>query len=134
MQKLPTALEKVCETHHKNTELKAAIAEIEQQLEQNYQQMIRDFFPYLLSVYQDWRPQFGEVAMAIRLNEMYCFEVTICSIDRFGIRAQEGTKPVYHSFDLNPKIEEYELPHFIIPKHAYEKDIKQLFQWQFLHQ
>ena len=73
MQKLPTALEKVFETYQKNTGLEAAIAEIEKQLEQNYQQMIKDFFPYLLSVYEDWRPRPGEIAMAIRLDGMYCF-------------------------------------------------------------
>ena len=71
--------------------------------------------------------------MAIRLDGMYCFEVTISTIDRYGIRAQEGTKPVYHRFDLHPKLEEYEVPHFIIPKSAYEQDIKGLFPLRFLH-
>lgn len=61
-------LEKVVEIRRKNVELESDIAKIKDQLEQNCQRMIKAFFPYLLSLYENWRPCLGEIAMSINLE------------------------------------------------------------------
>ena len=130
---IPPELKRVVEIRRKNIELEAAIAEIKKQLEQNCTLMIKDFFPYLLSLYESWHPRLGEIALAINLEGGHCFEVIVKSVDGYRVRTQEGDKAVYHTFDLNPKVEEYEVASFIIPKQAYaEHHIKKLFALQFL--
>lgn len=125
-------LQTVLNTHYKNIELESTIARIKEQLQQNYQLIIRDFFPYLLSLYESWHPRLGEIAMVINLERDYCFEVIIRSVDGYRVRAQEGKKDAYHIFDLNPRVEEYEAASFVIPKQNYEDDIKKLFELRFL--
>ncbi len=125
-------LQNVMNTHRKNAELELVIARIEEELEQNYKLIIRDFFPYLLSLYEGWRPRLGEIAMVINLERNYCFEVIIRGVDGYNVRAQEGEKAVYHNFDLNPKLEEYEVASFVIPKQSYDDDIKEHFELRFL--
>lgn len=125
-------LEEVVNIQRENMELMAEIAQIEKRLQANYQRMIRGFFPYLLSIYAGWRPRIGETAIAIDLEHSYCFEVFIRSVDGFRVRAQEGKKAVYHVFDLNPCLEEYEVASFIVPEQNYMDDIKQYFGLQFL--
>ena len=127
-------LQAALNTHCKNIELESTIARIEEQLRQNYQLIIRDFFPYLLSLYKSWRPRLGEIAMVINLERDYCFEVIIRSVDGYRVRAQEGKKDVYHIFDLNPRVEEYEVASFVIPKQNYEDDIKNMFELNFLQE
>lgn len=130
----PPDLEKIVEIRRKNVELESDIAKIKDQLEQNCQRMIKAFFPYLLSLYENWRPRLGEIAMFINLEMGHCFEVTVKSVDGYRVRAQEGSKSVYHTFELNPRVEEYEVATFIIPKQAYEDNhIDQLFALRFLH-
>lgn len=125
-------LENVVNTHRKNAELELAIARIEEELEQNYKLIIRDFFPYLLSVREGWRPRLGEIAMVINLERNYCFEVIIKSVDGYSVRAQKGEKEVYYNFEINPRLEEYEVASFIIPKQNYDDDIKEHFELRFL--
>ena len=131
---IPPNLEQVVEIRRQNMELEANIAKIEEQIQQNYQGMIKDFFPYLLSLYENWHPRLGEIAISINLEMGHCYEVTVRSVDGYRVRAQEGSKPVYHTFELNPRAEEYEVAIFIIPKQAYEDNhINKLFALQFLH-
>jgi hypothetical protein len=125
-------LERVADIQRENAKLESEIAQIEKQLQKNYRRMIRGFFPYLLSVYAGWRPQLGETAISINLEQGHCFEVTIRSVDGYRVRAQEGKKAVYHVFDLNPRVEEYEVASFVIPKQDYMNDVKGLFGLQFL--
>ena len=54
------------------------------------------------------------------------------SVDGYSVRAQEGEKAVYHNFELNPKLEEYEVASFVIPKQNYDDDIKEHFELRFL--
>ncbi len=124
-------LKEVIKIYRENLDLEAKIKDIEAQINQNNRLIIKHFFPYLLGIYEKWRPQINEKAMAIYFEADICFEVTIKNIDGYNIRAQEGKKDVYHRFELNPKLAEYEVASFIIPKHNYD-EIKEFFKFTFL--
>lgn len=70
--------------------------------------------------------------MIVDFERSHCFEVTIRSVDGYRLRAQEGDKFVFHRFDLNPSLEEYEVAVFAIPEQSYRDDIKPNFDLQFL--
>ena len=124
-------LEEAANIQRENAELLAEIAQIEERLQQNHRRMIKAFFPYLLSIYEGWRPRLGEAAIVINFEYGNCFEVFIRNVDGYDVRAQEGKKNSYHIFDLNPRLEEYEVASFIIPKQNYVDDIKGYFELQF---
>lgn len=109
-----------------NLELETKIERLSDEIETNYELIIKHFFPYLLSTYKKWHPKLKEKAMYIDLENKYCFKVTVQNIDGDIVRVQQGKKSIYHNFSLNPSIEEYEVPNFIIPKWSYDK-IKPLF-------
>ena len=119
-------LKNVIEVYHENIELEEKIDGIKNKIEQNHKLIIKYFFPYLLSVYENWRPALEEKAMVMDFESNYCFEVTIKKINGYMVRAQEEQRDVFHRFELNPKLDEYEVPHFIIPKSSF-KEIKKLF-------
>lgn len=127
----PQGLSSVQAIYQKNQKLEAQIEEIKAEIEANHKQLIAAFFPYLLAVYARWRPSLGEKAMAIYFDMHICFEVTIREINGYRVRAQEGQKSVYHRFELNPVLEEYEMPAFIIPMGSYN-EIKDLFSLTYL--
>ncbi|MBM4460092.1 MAG: hypothetical protein FJ011_20410 [Chloroflexi bacterium] len=83
-------------------------------------------------MYDGWRPRLGETAIAINFEYGHCFEVLIRNVDGYRVRAQEGKKNAYHVFDLNPRLEEYEVASCIIPKQNYLDDIKDYFGLRFL--
>jgi hypothetical protein len=114
----------VLNIYHKNAELTSAITRINEEIEDNYQLIIHNFFPYLLDTYKDWRPHLGEVAMVINLESNTCFEVIIRRVDGYNVKAQAGETSSYYNFELNPKLEEYEMAIFVIPKQNYDDDIK----------
>lgn len=124
-------LEEAANIQRENAELLAEIAQIEERLQENRRRMIKAFFPYLLSIYEGWRPRLGEAAIAINFEYRNCFEVFIRNVDGYEVRAQEGKKNAYHIFDLNPRLEEYEAASFVIPKQNYVDDIKGYFDLQF---
>ena len=131
MKTEPT-LENVSKVDRENIELEAEIKRLEDKIKQNHKRLIEYFFPYLLSVYEKWRPRLEEKAMAIYFGPHICFEVTVKEIDGYVIRAQEGQKKnVVHRFELNPVLEEYEAPCFIIPQSSYE-EIKEFFDLRLL--
>lgn len=125
-------LANVIKLYRENLELEAKIENIQAKIEQNHKLIIKYFSPYLLSIYEKWRPRMGEKAMAIDFDAHICFEVIIDKIDGYRIRAREGEKSnVYHRFELNPALEEYEVPNFIIPKSCYD-EIKDFFDFEYL--
>ena len=109
-----------------NLELETKIEHISNEIERNYDLIIKHFFPYLLSTYKKWHPKLKEKAIYIDLENKYCFEVTVTNINGYIIRVQQGKKSIYHNFSLNPSLEEYEVANFIIPKWSYD-EIKPLF-------
>lgn len=116
--------------YQKNSALETKIEEIKAEIEQNQQEIIRAFFPYLLSIYDKWRPKLGEEAVFIGFEGNMCFDVTIRTVDGYRVRAQEGEKRVFHNFELNPTLKEYQTANFIIPKQEFEK-IKELFNFTY---
>lgn len=130
--KIEQTLENVIKVDRENIELEAKIESLKDQIRQNHKRLIEDFFPYLLSVYEKWRPRLEEKAMAIYFGPHICFEVTIKEINGYMVRAQEGQKAnVLHRFELNPVLDEYEVPCFILPKWSYD-EIKDFFEFEFL--
>jgi len=124
-------LENVIKVYRENIELEAKVKSIKNEIEQNHKLIIEYFFPYLLSVYEKWQPALEEKAMVIDFASYYCFEVTIKKINGYMVRAQEGQRDVYHRFELNPVLNEYEVPVFVIPKSSYD-EIKDLFAFKYL--
>jgi len=110
-----------------NLAMEAQIEAFKTRIEENNELFIKYFFSYLLAIYEKWRPQIDEKAMAIYFDDNICFEVTIKTIDGYQVRAQEGRKEKYHNFELNPQLAEYEVPCFIIPKQNYD-EIKGFFK------
>lgn len=124
--------EKIGQSYNRNRALETEIERLNEQIKQNNKQLIQDFFPYLLAIYATWRPRLGEIAMLIDWEYCFCFEVIIRTVDGHFVRAQEGEKRVFHRFELDPKLEEYVQPSFIIPKANFEADIKDYFELDFL--
>jgi len=130
--KIEQELQNVLKVHRENLELEAKIEELQGKIGRNHKLIIKHFFPYLLSIYEKWRPSLEEKIMAMDFESQCCFELTIKTIDGHMIRAQEGEKQnVYHRFELNPKLKEYVVPHFIIPKSSYN-EIKKFFKFTLL--
>lgn len=123
-------LKETVELYQKNSALEREIEEIKAEIEQNQQGITRAFFPYLLSIYEKWRPKLGEKAVFIGFDGNMCFDVTIRTVDGYRVRAQEGEKSVFHNFELNPTLEEYQTANFIIPKQEFEK-IQDLFNFTY---
>lgn len=128
--KVEQELKEVLKFYRKNIELEEKIESIEGEIKQNHRSIIKFFFPYLLSVYEKWRPRLEEKIIYISLEHNHCYELTVKSVDGHTVRTREGEKDVYHRFDLNPVLEEYEVANFIIPKRSYD-EIKHLFQLEF---
>ena len=124
-------LKDAIKAYSENIELKTKMDCIRNEMKQNYQLIIKHFFPYLLSTYEKWRPKLEEKAMSVDFESNFCFEVTIKNIDGYMVRAQEGQKSVYHRFYLNPVMEDYEVANFIIPKWSYD-EIKDSFNLKYL--
>lgn len=124
-------LEDVIRVYGTNIELEKKTESIRDEIKQNHKLIIKYFFPYLLSTLKKWQPQLEEKAMYINLEEHYCFEVTIKTIDGYIVRAQEGEKRVYHRFQLDPVLEECKVANFILPKWSYD-EIKNLFHLDYI--
>ena len=129
--KTEQALQNVLKVYRENFDWEAKIEELQGKIERNHKLIIKYFFPYLLSIYEKWRPSLEEKVMAIDFESQCCFELTIKTIEGHMIRAQEGQKDFYHRFELNPKLKEYMVPHFIIPKSSYN-EIKKFFKFTLL--
>ena len=52
-------------------ELETRMDSIRNEIEQNYQLIIKHFFPYLLSTYGKWRPKLEEKAMSINFESNF---------------------------------------------------------------
>ncbi|MEM7535146.1 MAG: hypothetical protein AAF639_23420 [Chloroflexota bacterium] len=111
----------------KQTELEAKIKELRTEIEQNHLTLIQAFFPYLLPIYEKWRPHIGEVAVLVNFEHSYCHDVIVREINGYRVRAQEGDKSMYHRFELNPDLDGYIKPVFILPKQNFD-EIKASFE------
>ncbi len=121
--------EGVLNGYRKNLELEEQIEAIKEEIKQNHRSIIEAFFPYLLRVYEKWRPSIGEKAVHIDFERNYYFEVTVRGVDGYRVRTQERDINSYISFELNPGKDNYEVPNFIIPMWSYD-EIKHLFQFE----
>jgi hypothetical protein len=124
-------LKNVIKVYRENIELEEKVKGLTIKIEQNHKRIIEHFFPYLLSIYKEWRPALEEKAVVIDFESNYCVEVTIKKISGYMVRAQEDQRDVYHRFELNPVLEEYEVPVFVIPKSSFD-EIKTFFAFKFL--
>jgi hypothetical protein len=120
----------VLEIYNTNKGLKSEIDIIEKSIEQNYKQIICMLFPTIMEIYEQWCPRLGESAVNICFQSGIAFEVIVCEIDGYYVRAQEKGKNAYHNFTLNPSLEEYEVATFIVPCSFYES-IKDKFDFTF---
>ncbi|MCP4157606.1 MAG: hypothetical protein GY757_58385 [bacterium] len=120
--------EGILHCYRENLELEEQIETIKEKIEQNHRSLIEAFFPYLLTVYEKWRPSLGEKAVHIDFERNYHFEVTVRKVDGYHVRTQEGDSNCYISFELNPDKDIYEVPGFIIPMWSFD-EIKHLFQF-----
>ncbi len=122
-------IKEVLNFYNRNLELEEQIESIQKEIKQNHRSIIETFFPYLLTVYEKWRPSLGEKAVNIDFERNYHFEVTVRAVDGYHVRTQEGDLSSYISFELNPDKDNYEVPHFIIPKWSFD-EIKHLFKFK----
>jgi hypothetical protein len=124
-------IRRVKELHATCREFEYQTRRMELSIERSCREIITSILPYLLSIYEKWRPGIGEYAVRLDFKENTAFEVKVQSVNGQSVRAQQCTKPVFHNFDLNPQIEEYEVAQFIVPVEAYVKNF-QVLEFEFL--
>ncbi|MEM7537201.1 MAG: hypothetical protein AAF639_33820 [Chloroflexota bacterium] len=125
------AMQEVQRLYHKTAELESEIKAIQDKIKETHLEIVHAFYPYLMSIYEKWRPRLGEVAILINFDGNYCHEITIREVNGYWIRAQRGNASVYHNIELNVALEEYLVPTFIIPKQNFE-EIKSFFNLTFI--
>lgn len=103
-----------------NRRLKSSIEMIETAMEQNHKLLISTLFPTIMRIYELWTPQIGESAVNVSFEAGIAFEVVISEVNGYTVRAQEKGKSVYHRFELNPSLEEYEQAVFVVPRSFYD--------------
>lgn len=122
-------MKEVIEFHREVLRLEAIISDSREKLLSMEQDFPKLFIPYLLNVYETWRPELDEKVMLVDFYQSCCYEYTVRSINGFSVRAQQGEKRVFVNFVLNPDVDDYETATFVLPMWSYN-EIKDNFDLQ----
>lgn len=116
----------VVDLYSKQGKLKEYLAGIREQVEREQEEinkkLIVNFVPYLLEIYNNWRPKIGEIAMLVDFEGEWCCEVEIKEINGYDVLANRvAQKHVSNRFELNPSVNNYKVTKFVLPMRTYDE-------------
>ncbi len=107
------------------------IEKLEEEKKSLQDRMCRIVPPIFREKLRGWVPKVGESAVIINCLQQACYEIIVTKVDGATVRAREGDKNCFHTFEILMPAENYEQPVFVVSVALYQ-ELKPILDFRFL--